>query len=139
MEGTQSSLQQALGAFRGGQPLRMVSRAIESELKRHKLFVIRELTGHGVGFVLHEEPVVYNFDPRVRKPFLANGLVLAIEPMASLGTSEILLASDQWTYMTVDGSLAAHYEHTIACWDNQAFVLTDPAADDSRQAFGKVA
>lgn len=139
MQGTQSSLALAIGAMHAGQPLRLVSRAVESELKRHKLFVIRELTGHGVGFALHEEPVVYNFDPRVRKPLLENGLVLAIEPMASLGTSEILLAADQWTYLTVDGSLAAHYEHSIACWDDRAFVLTDPAADDSRQAFGKVA
>ena len=70
---------------------------------------------------------------------MEEGMVLAIEPMASLGSAQILLAADGWTYMTADGSLAAHYEHTVACWDGQVFVLTDPAADDARQAFAKVA
>lgn len=136
LSGTASSLDCAIGAIRDGIPLRLVSRAIEQELLKHHLGIVHELTGHGTGFALHEEPTVYNFDPRARKPMISNGMVLAIEPMATLGSPEILLAADNWCYKSADGSLAAHYEHTIACWDGRALVLTDPAADDSRQAFG---
>lgn len=139
MEGTRRSLDCGIAELRSGIPLRLVSRSIEQELLRHRLGIVHELTGHGTGFALHEEPVVYNFDPRVRKPMLEDGLVLALEPMATLGSAEILLAADNWCYHSADGSLAAHFEHTVACWDGRAFVLTDPTADDARQAFGKVA
>ncbi len=120
-----------------GKPLRMVSRAIEDELRRHRLGIVRELTGHGTGFALHEQPTVYNFDPGTRRPMLEDGLVLAIEPMATLGGEDITLAADKWAYHTADGSLAAHYEHTVACWDGRGVKLTDPSDDLARRAVWK--
>jgi methionyl aminopeptidase len=136
LKGTAESLQAGIGALAVGQPLRLASRAIEQTLLKHHLAVIQELTGHGVGWAVHEEPTVYNFDPGTRRPLVENGMVLAIEPMAALGGPGILLAADNWTYYTADGSLAAHYEHTVALWDNRAFVLTDTGDDAARQAFG---
>jgi methionyl aminopeptidase len=122
-----------------GAHLRDVSCAIEAVLVKSKVGIVRELSGHGVGFQLHEEPTLYNYDTGRLGPMLQNGLVIAIEPMATLGSTEILLASDDWTYRTADGSLAAHYEHTVALWDSCAFVLTDQDDDNARQAFGAVA
>jgi methionyl aminopeptidase len=136
LKGTRLSLQAGIEAVVEGKPLRMVSRAIENVLRNHRLGVIRELTGHGVGFALHEEPTLYNFDPGNRRPMMENGLVVAIEPMASLGSENLLLATDNWTYSTADGSLAAHYEHTVALWEGQAVVLTDPADETARALFG---
>lgn len=136
MQHTKQSLFAGIEAFAHNIPLRLVSRAIEQVLRAGKLGIVRDLTGHGVGFELHEEPTVYNFDPGNRWPLLENGMVLALEPMATLGSEAILLGADGWTYTTTDGSLAAHFEHTIACWDGRPFVLTDPADDGARQAFG---
>jgi methionyl aminopeptidase len=139
LRGTEQSLYAGIGAVKAGVPLRLVSRAIEQVLKANRLGIIRELTGHGVGFELHEEPTVCNYDPGQRHPLVSDGLVIAIEPMATLGSAGVILASDNWTYLTADGSLAAHYEHTVACWDGQGFILTDPQNDTANQAFGKAA
>ncbi|MDQ3023104.1 MAG: type I methionyl aminopeptidase [bacterium] len=136
LSGTRRSLHTGIDALRAGEPLRLASRAIEQELRRHKLAVIRELTGHGTGTALHEEPTVYNFDPGGRRPLVENGMVLAIEPMAALGSENVLLAADNWTYYTADGSLAAHFEHTVALWDGQVMTLTDPADESAKLAFG---
>jgi len=70
---------------------------------------------------------------------ISNGLVIAIEPMATLGSAAVMLAADDWAYLTADGSLAAHFEHTVACWDGQPFILTDPANEPAQQAFGRAA
>lgn len=134
--GTRRALYSGIDKLKAGQPLRLASRAIEQELRRNRLAVIRELTGHGTGTALHEEPTVYNFDPGGRKPLVENGMVLAIEPMAALGSENVLLAGDNWTYYTADGSLAAHFEHTVAVWDGGVFVLTDPGDETAKQAFG---
>lgn len=139
LDGTRLSLEAGIAALEPGQPLRQVSRAIEDVLVEYRLGIIRELTGHGVGFELHEPPTVYNFDTGSRKPKLENGMVLALEPMASLGSENLLLASDNWTYSTADGSLSAHFEHTVALWDGQPVVLTDAGDDTARQLFGTVA
>ena len=136
MLGTRQSLDIGIGAIESGKPLRLVSRAIETELRRHRLGIVRELTGHGTGFALHEQPTVYNFDPGTRRPMIEDGLVLAIEPMATLGSEDITLAADKWAYSTADGSLAAHYEHTIACWEGRGIVLTDPGDETARAMFG---
>jgi methionyl aminopeptidase len=137
MEGTSNSLELGIAAISSGKPLRMVSRAIEDELRRHRLGIVRELTGHGTGFALHEQPTVYNFDPGTRRPMIEDGLVIAIEPMATLGSEEITLAADKWAYHTADGSLAGHYEHTVACWMGQGIKLTDPSDEAARELFGK--
>lgn len=135
-EGTLAGLLAGIAAVAADQPIRRLSRAIEEKLRGSRLGIIRDLTGHGVGFELHEEPTIHNFDTGARGPILRPGAVVAIEPMATLGSEEILLGADNWTYRTADGSLAAHFEHTVALWDNQVFVLTDHLDDTARQAFG---
>jgi methionyl aminopeptidase len=136
-QGTSGSLTAGIAAFQGGERLRKISLAIQGVLLEHGLGIVRELTGHGVGFALHEEPTVYNFDCGQRGPVLTNGLVLALEPMATAGSDSILLAADHWTYKTADGSAAAHYEHTVTLWDDQVFVLTDHYNEEARGVFGK--
>lgn len=136
MSATERSLYDGIAAGSVGQPLRLISRAIQNTLERAKLGIIRELTGHGVGFQLHEEPTLYNFDPGARRPFLVNGMVIAVEPMASLGRADILQAPDHWTYYTKDGSLAAHFEHTIACWEDKVYIMTDRHSVEARARFG---
>jgi len=136
-QGTNNSLQAGIEAMRAGARLRKVSLAIQDVLLRHKLGIVRELTGHGVGFALHEAPTIYNYDAGARGPLLENGAVLAIEPMATTGSDNILLAADQWTYKTADGSPAAHFEHTVALWDDQAFILTAHHDEAARGTFGR--
>jgi len=135
-EGTRDSLLAGIEALQTGVRLRKISLAIQGVLLSHRLGIVRELTGHGVGYALHEAPTIYNFDAGARGPLLENGAVLAIEPMATAGSENILLAADQWTYKTADGSPAAHFEHTVALWDDQAFVLTDRRDESARSAFG---
>lgn len=139
MAGTAQSLEAGIGAISAGAPLRGVSRAIEKVLLEHDLHIVRDLTGHGTGHKLHEEPTVYNYDPGHGRQQVQNGLVLAIEPMAALGSGKIILAADNWTYRTADGSLAAHFEHTVACWDGRPWVLTDPGDEAARNYFQKAA
>ncbi|MBN2083030.1 type I methionyl aminopeptidase [bacterium] len=133
--GTEQSLYAGIDAVAEGSRLREVSRAVQNVLQEFKLGIVRELTGHGVGFELHEEPTIYNFDTGLRGPVLGAGCVLAIEPMATTGSEMILLAADEWTYKTMDGSLAAHYEHTVTLWDGEVFILTDHTDDRAAQAF----
>jgi methionyl aminopeptidase len=136
VDSTHLSLSQGISAAGAGQPLRLISRAIQGVLVAANLSIIKELTGHGVGFAVHEEPTVYNFDPGGRKPFLVSGMVIAVEPMAALGKPDIVLAGDQWTYLTADGSLSAHFEHTIACLGDEIFNLTDARDARARERFG---
>jgi methionyl aminopeptidase len=136
LQGTENSLYKGIEALEAGKPMRIASRAVELELRNHGLGVIRELTGHGVGFELHEEPTFYNFDPGNRRPLVENGLVIAIEPMATLGSERILLAGDDWTYLTMDGSLAAHFEHTVAVWKDRPYILTQVGNEEAAEAFG---
>lgn len=136
--GTLRSLDAGIAAMRDGVHLREISRAIEAVLVESEVGIVRELSGHGVGFQLHEEPTLFNYDTGRLGPMLQNGLVIAIEPMATLGSTEILLSSDEWTYCTADGSLAAHFEHTVVLWDGSAFVLTDQHDENARQAFGAI-
>jgi methionyl aminopeptidase len=137
MSGTRASLDAAVAAIRPGQNLREVSRAVFKVLHENRLGVIRELTGHGTGLNLHEEPSVENYDPGFRGPRIEEGWVLAVEPMATLGSTEIILGADNWVYRTADGSLAAHYEHTIAVWDGRSYVMTDHEDETAAAVFGK--
>ncbi|MEZ5338947.1 MAG: type I methionyl aminopeptidase [bacterium] len=135
LDGTEKSLYSGIWGLEAGKPMRLASRAVEQELRQHELGIIRELTGHGVGFELHEEPTFYHFDTGNRRPLVENGLVIAIEPMASLGSERILLAGDNWTYLTMDGSLSAHFEHTVAVWDDKVYILTQPGNEEAAAAF----
>ena len=121
---TRESLEQAIAECRPGRRLSDVSHAVQSHVEPHGFGVVRTFVGHGIGRALHEEPQVPNFGEPGRGPQLKPGMVLAIEPMVTLGTHEVKILEDGWTAVTRDGSLAAHFEHTVAITDNGPEVLT---------------
>lgn len=121
---TKESLDLGIAAVRPGAHVGDIGHAVEQRLKKNRLGIIRDLAGHGVGYELHEDPFIPNFGSPGTGPELAEGMVLAIEPMATLGTWRVALGEDGWTYKTADGSLAAHFEHTVAVTRDGAEVLT---------------
>ena len=121
---TYQSLWEGIWAARPGARLGEVSHAIQSCAESHGYSVVREYVGHGVGREMHEEPQVPNFGPPDRGPILRKGMVLALEPMVNMGDWRTKKHDDQWTVSTLDGSLSAHFEHTIAITDGEAEVLT---------------
>lgn len=126
---TREALDIAVATIRPGIRIGDVSHAIETRLKRDKLVVIRDLAGHGVGHELHEEPMIPNFGKPGTGVELLEGMVIAVEPMATLGGWRITLDDDEWTFRTADGSLAAHFEHTIAVTPNGCEVLTKKSTE----------
>ena len=98
--------------------------AIQSHVQKFGYTVVRELTGHGVGRNLHEEPDVPNFGKRGNGVLLRNGMTLAIEPMINLGKKDIVQEKDGWTIRTRDRMPSAHFEHTVALFDNKPLILT---------------
>lgn len=118
------AFRQALDAARSGNPVREIGRAVDREVRRRGFHVIRELGGHGIGRTIHEEPAVPNFPDPFSHARLTEGLVLTIEPIIAAGTSRVTLDADKWTVRTSDGSLAAHYEHTLVITRGQPVVLT---------------
>ena len=98
--------------------------AVQQHVRGHGFSVVRAFVGHGIGRALHEEPQVPNFGEPGRGPLLRPGMVLAIEPMVTMGRWEVRVLEDRWTAVTADGSLAAHFEHTIAVTEDGPEVLT---------------
>ena len=131
---TRESLELGITECRPGRRLSDVSHAIQSHVERHGLSVVRAFVGHGIGRALHEEPQVPNFGDPGRGPQLRVGMVLAIEPMVTMGSWEVRILDDGWTAVTRDGSLAAHFEHTIAITESGPEVLTRKHAVASRGA-----
>lgn len=101
-----------------------IGAAIEKELMRHKYGIVRDLVGHGVGDHVHEDPNIPNYGRQNTGPKLLNGMTIAIEPMATLGTDRVYIGADGWTVSTWDGSWAAHFEHTVAVTEDGAEILT---------------
>ena len=102
-----------------------IGAAIETHLIKEKLGIIRDLAGHGVGYALHEEPLIPNYGKKGQGPELREGMVIAIEPMATLGGWRVMLDDDEWTFRTADGSIAAHFEHTVAVVAGGVEILTE--------------
>ncbi|MGB2696713.1 MAG: type I methionyl aminopeptidase [Candidatus Zixiibacteriota bacterium] len=121
---TQNALDQGIQNAVAGKNLSDISHAIQSYVERSGFSVVRELVGHGIGKHMHEEPQVPNFGRPGEGPLLKEGMVLAIEPMVNSGSFEIKTLEDEWTVVTSDGSLSAHFEHTIAITENGAMILT---------------
>jgi methionyl aminopeptidase len=121
---TRESLDQAIQECRPGRRLSDVSHAVQAHVERHGFAVVRAFVGHGIGRALHEDPQVPNFGDPGRGPQLRPGMVLAIEPMVTMGSWEVKVLDDGWTAVTRDGSLAAHFEHTIAVTEAEPEVLT---------------
>jgi methionyl aminopeptidase len=123
---TSGALQEGIRHLRPGNKLGEVSHAIGEYIEQRGFGVVREYVGHGVGRAMHEEPQVPNFGPPDRGPVLKKGMVLALEPMVTVGDWRTRQLDDNWTVVTVDGSWAAHFEHTIAVTDGDPVVLTLP-------------
>ncbi len=123
---TRQSLWEGIKAARAGERLGVVSNAIGEYIEGEGFGVVREYVGHGVGREMHEEPQVPNYGPRDRGPVLRKGMVLALEPMVTIGDWRTKKHADGWTVSTLDGSLCAHFEHTIAITDGEPEVLTLP-------------
>ena len=121
---TERSLYAGIDAIRGPVRVGDISAAVEKVLKDAKLGIIRELVGHGVGHEMHQPPEVPNYGRKGSGPLLGVGDTIAIEPMATLGTEKIITEDDGWTLSTRDGSLAAHFEHTVLITEDGAEVLT---------------
>ena len=122
---TRDALARAIAAVRPGLHLRELARIIQSFVEQHGFSVARDYVGHGIGVELHEPPEVPNFVSREFSDIvLEEGMTIAIEPMVTMGSSELTHGPDGWTAKTADGSLAAHFEHTIAVTATGADILT---------------
>ncbi len=124
MRATERALAAGMALARAGRRLGDVSHAIQVTAENAGLNVIREYVGHGIGTEMHEDPQIPNFGPAGRGPLLRPGMTLAIEPMLVAGDYHTRVLEDGWTVVTADGSLAAHFEHTVAVTDGDPVVLT---------------
>jgi methionyl aminopeptidase len=121
---TRESLFKGIEKCVDGNHISDISVAVQTHVESHGYSVVRDLVGHGVGRSLHEEPQVPNYRANGQNPKLRPGLVLAIEPMVNLGTYKVNIKRDNWTIVTEDGSLSAHFEHTVAITRNGPHILT---------------
>ena len=121
---TRESLEKAIAQVRVGARLSDVGHAVQAWVEAHGFSIVREFVGHGIGEHLHEEPQIPNYGQPGRGPKLAVGMVLAIEPMVAMGKPDTRVLADKWTAVTKDGSLAAHFEHTVAVTAAGPLVLT---------------
>ena len=121
---TRESLEKAIAQVRVGARLSDIGHAVQTWVEAHGFSIVREFVGHGIGEQLHEEPQIPNYGQPGRGPKLAAGMVLAIEPMVAMGRPEVRVLGDGWTAVTKDGSLAAHFEHTVAVTAAGPLVLT---------------
>jgi methionyl aminopeptidase len=121
---TREALWKGIAEVRIGGRISDIGHAVQSHVESHGFSVVREFVGHGIGAALHEEPQVPNYGERGRGPRLAEGMVLAIEPMVNVGKPAVKILADGWTAVTKDASLSAHFEHTVAVTGEGAQVLT---------------
>ena len=124
MEHTEKALFIGLNQVKEGTRIGDIGNAIENYAKEHKLGVVKELVGHGIGSNLHEMPDVPNYGKRGTGPILKEGMVIAIEPMLNLGTANIYLLDDDWTIITADNKPSAHFEHTVLVLKDGFEILT---------------
>lgn len=124
IDATRQALQVGINASRVGSKVGDISWAIQSYVESRGFSVVREYVGHGIGRVMHEEPQVPNFGSPGQGPVLKNGTTLALEPMVNAGGWRTKVKDDKWTVITADGSLSAHFEHTIAITDGGVEILT---------------
>ena len=121
---TQQALAAGVAQARAGNHVGDIGHAVQEVAEGAGYSVVRELVGHGIGAAFHEEPQVPNYGKPKRGPRLAPGMTIAIEPMINIGGSAIRTLDDKWTVVTQDGSLSAHFEHTVAITDDGPRILT---------------
>lgn len=124
MKVTEESLYRGLEQVKPGNRISDISNAIQTFVEAHGYGVPRDYTGHGVGTNLHEDPIVPNFGIAGRGPKIVSGMVIAVEPMVTLGDYHTRTLLDDWTVKTIDGKITAHYEHTIVVTDEGYEILT---------------
>lgn len=128
MNATRESLYEGIKAAKEGCRVGDISSAVQKYVENRSYSVVRDFVGHGVGAKLHEDPSVPNFGTAGRGPRLVSGMTIAIEPMVNMGDYRVKVLDDDWTTVTVDGKLSAHYEHTVAITPDGPKILT--VADD---------
>ena len=128
---TQECLYAGIRAAKAGERLLQIARAVHSRAIAAGYGVVHQFCGHGVGLDLHEDPQVTNI-PRGPNPKLAEGMVLAVEPMINAGTGDVEIQDDGWTVLTADENLSAHWEHTIAIFRDRTEILTEPVCGDEK-------
>jgi methionyl aminopeptidase len=126
VDATRNSLELAIAECVPGRRLGDIGHAIQSHVEPLGFSVVRQFVGHGIGRRMHEEPHVPNFGVKGRGLRLSEGLVVAIEPMINAGSAEVFTEEDGWTAVTRDGSLSAHFEHSVAITENGPVVLSRP-------------
>ena len=126
---TEESLFRGIDAVKPGARVSDIGAAVQQHVEAHGFSVVREFVGHGIGTSLHEEPQIANYGPAGRGPRLAEGMVLAIEPMVNTGRPDVKVLADKWTAVTRDGSLSAHFEHTVVVTRDGCEILTLFAGD----------
>jgi len=136
---TREALFTGIDVVRPGARVSDIGAAVQAHVERHGYSVVREFVGHGIGTSLHEEPQVANYGPSGRGPRLSAGMVMAIEPMVNAGKAAVKVLSDGWTAVTKDGSLSAHFEHTIVITETGCEILTWLEPDGSEAGDGVLA
>jgi methionyl aminopeptidase len=126
IEVAEASLSAAIDQMVPGHRLSDVGHAVQLVCEQAGFQVVRDYVGHGIGTAMHEDPDVPNYGPPGKGPELVPGVVLAVEPMVTIGSAETVVLDDGWSVVTADGSLAAHVEHTIAVTDHGPEILTRP-------------
>ncbi|MDX9801146.1 MAG: type I methionyl aminopeptidase [Spirochaetia bacterium] len=121
---TQECLTNGISMAVTGNRVSDISKAIFIHAKKHNYGIVRDFCGHGVGFNVHEEPQIPNYINNGPNPRLKTGMVIAIEPMINIGGDEVIVMDDKWTVKTADKSLSAHFEHTVAVFEERAEILT---------------
>ena len=124
LEGCEAALAAGIEQCRAGNRLSDISHAIQAVTEEHGFSVVRSLVGHGVGRSMHEEPQIPNFGEPGRGPLLSAGMTFAIEPMINAEGPDVVIHDDEWSISTSDGSLSAHFEHTVAITDGAPRILT---------------
>ena len=133
MDVTEKALYQGISRAVPGGRVVDISRAIQEHVEGNGFSVVREFVGHGVGRTMHEEPQIPNFVDGKSSPRLRPGMTLAIEPMVNAGRPEVKILNDGWTVVTQDGSLSAHFEHTVLITESEPEILTWPEKVLSKQ------
>src|SRR5213079_3651079 len=134
MQTTRESLFEAVEQVRAGNHLGDVSAAVQRKVEADGFAVVRSLVGHGVGREMHEDPQIPNYGTPGTGPELEEGMVLAVEPMVNAGAEPIRMGADNWSVYSQDGSLAAHFEHTVAVTADGPLILTPWHLEEARRA-----
>ena len=123
---TEESLYEGIKKAKIGNRIGDIGNTVEEYVKARGYSVVRDFVGHGVGALLHEDPSVPNYGKPGHGPRLVKGMTIAIEPMVNVGTEKVVILDDNWTTVTADNKLSAHFEHTISITPDGPLILTNP-------------